>query len=377
MSTFNLFVQLAAATGRPVVFFDFETAGLDAPPVEVALVAFGSEPTPSDTLAAVKENLGRPVIALGPPSTIGDLATFAMASRLNPGQPIRPGAMAIHGIKDADVRECPRFDDPEFVGLMHAIDGMDPIWCGHNVKRFDLPLAERCGILPHRPGRLVLDTIRWAQGAATRWPFPPCFDPTIGSSDPERGRVVPVCEMGLDGVRGDLGTLHLALCGWRFEGAHGAMSDVIANVRVASRLFDLWMAQMFADMQRAAEGGTLDVQNALRLLLDACDLPPEGYTGHDKWLKLVRWTDAAGRECQDHEVQKGKHRGRMLTELSVSDMRWIRDLPDVDDGTRAAIDRWLSVATTTETFAGKASTPSPIGAEVSTAAPVQRKRRSS
>ena len=31
MSTFNLFVQLAAATGRPVVFFDFETAGLDAP----------------------------------------------------------------------------------------------------------------------------------------------------------------------------------------------------------------------------------------------------------------------------------------------------------------------------------------------------------
>lgn len=374
MSTFNLFVQLAAATGRPVVFFDFETAGLDAPPVEVALVAFGPEET-SDTLAAVKENLGHPVIALGPPSTIGDLATYALTSRLNPGQQIRPGAMSIHGIKDADVKECPRFDDPGFVGIMHALDALDPIWCGHNVKRFDLPLAERFGILPHRPGRLVLDTMRWAQGAATRWPFPPCFDPTIADSDPDRGQVVPVCEMGLDGVRGDLGTLHLALCGWRFEGAHGAMSDVLGNIRVAARLFDLWMSEMFADMQRAAEAGTLDVQSALRLLLDACDLPPEGYTGHDKWLKMVRWTDAAGRECQDHEVQKGKNRGRMLTELSVSDMRWIRDLPDVDDGTRAAIDRWLSVATTTETFAGRASTPSPVAAETSTAAPVQRKRR--
>ena len=31
--------------------------------------------------------------------------------RLNPGMPIPPGATAIHGITDADVADCPRFED--------------------------------------------------------------------------------------------------------------------------------------------------------------------------------------------------------------------------------------------------------------------------
>ena len=370
MSTFNLFVQLAAATGRPVVFFDFETAGLDAPPVEVALVAFGPEET-SDTLAAVKENLGHPVVALGPPSTIGDLATYALTSRLNPGQPIRPGAMSIHGIKDADVKECPRFDDPGFVGLMHSIDSLDPIWCGHNVKRFDLPLAERCGILPRRPGRLVLDTMRWAQGTATREPFPPCFDATLGASDPHRGHVVPVCELGLDMMRSSLSALHAGLCGWRFEGAHGAMSDVLANVRVASRLFDLWLSDAFGQMSRHAAVGGLDVHGALDLLLAACDRPPEGMTGHDGWLKVITWTDAAGRECQDYEVQKGKHRGKMLGEMSINDMRWIRDLDDIDEATRTVLSGFIEVATACDTFDGKPATSPPVSAD----APVTRRKR--
>ena len=31
--------------------------------------------------------------------------------RLNPGMPIPPGATAIHGITDADVADCPHFED--------------------------------------------------------------------------------------------------------------------------------------------------------------------------------------------------------------------------------------------------------------------------
>lgn len=360
MSTFNAFIQLAGATGRPVVFFDFETSGIDNPaagllfpPVEVALVVFGAgDIMESEALASARSMLSTPVVACGPPSTIGDMATFAISTRLNPGCKIRPSAKAVHGIGDNDVADAPAYNDPALVDLLAQIDAADPIWCGHNIVTFDLPVAERCGMLPRRAGRRHLDTMRWVNGLGTYEPYPPCFNPTIGASDPERGQVVPVAEVGLPHFRSRLESLHLALCGWAFEGAHGALADVVANVRVASRLFDLWLFDGFEVMKAQAEAGNFDPGKVLDLLLSNCDRPPAGMTGHDGWLRQIDMGDGA----IDFEIQKGKNRGRLLGESSVSDMRWVADLPDIDESTRTVLRGFIEVATACDVFDGKAAT---------------------
>ncbi|MCI5779365.1 MAG: 3'-5' exonuclease [Lentisphaeria bacterium] len=59
--------------------------------------------------------------------------------RLNPGMPIPPGATAIHGITDADVADCPRFED--IAEKLYAyLDGCD--LAGYNIAGFDVPLLE-------------------------------------------------------------------------------------------------------------------------------------------------------------------------------------------------------------------------------------------
>lgn len=64
----------------------------------------------------------------------------AYQARVNPGMPIPARVSEIIGIRDADVKECPRFSKiaPEVAAFIGAAD-----LGGFNVERFDLPVLER------------------------------------------------------------------------------------------------------------------------------------------------------------------------------------------------------------------------------------------
>jgi len=56
--------------------------------------------------------------------------------RINPGIPIPPESQAIHGITDADLKDCPTFDQ-----VVHEIKAFigDADLAGYNSNRFDIP----------------------------------------------------------------------------------------------------------------------------------------------------------------------------------------------------------------------------------------------
>ncbi|MDA0990138.1 MAG: 3'-5' exonuclease [Verrucomicrobia bacterium] len=81
--------------------------------------------------------------------------------RINPGIPIPVETTMIHGISDADVRNCPRFSDLA-PAIMKIFENAD--LCGFNVSRFDIPmLVEEMGRAGHvfdLTDRHVLDAQR-------------------------------------------------------------------------------------------------------------------------------------------------------------------------------------------------------------------------
>jgi DNA polymerase-3 subunit epsilon len=98
---------------RPLVVFDLETTGIDVEKdriVQIALIRIepGGERTTFETL-------------------------------VNPEQPIPPGATAVHGIKDEDVRDQPTISQirREVEGLLTDVD-----LAGFNSVNFDLPLLQ-------------------------------------------------------------------------------------------------------------------------------------------------------------------------------------------------------------------------------------------
>jgi len=123
---------------RCLVAFDFETTGLQ--PFCDRIVEFG----------AVKFDCSGTVI--------GQFQELA-----NPGQPISPGAMAVHGITDADVRGCPPLAEVlrRFVEFIGPSDNLP---FAHNAK-FDV------GFLAHEmareglpfTGHTILDTMEVAR----------------------------------------------------------------------------------------------------------------------------------------------------------------------------------------------------------------------
>jgi DNA polymerase III subunit epsilon len=57
--------------------------------------------------------------------------------RINPEMPIDPKAIAVHGIKDEDLKDCPTFKSIAQT-LANAFEGCD--FAGYNSNKFDLPL---------------------------------------------------------------------------------------------------------------------------------------------------------------------------------------------------------------------------------------------
>ena len=104
-------LDLITRTRRPLVFFDFETAGLSgATPVEFAALVWAPWCEPEMDALSVRAR------EAAPPGL-----WMASSGRLNPGRKIDPGAQRVHGISDADVAKAPRWDDMEQRAFWRAL----------------------------------------------------------------------------------------------------------------------------------------------------------------------------------------------------------------------------------------------------------------
>lgn len=96
---------------NPLIFFDLETTGTDTVHDRIVEISY---------LKAF-------------PNGKEEVRT----KRLNPEMPIPPGATAIHGISDEDVKDCPTFRQIA-KSLADQMEGCD--LAGFNSSRFDIPL---------------------------------------------------------------------------------------------------------------------------------------------------------------------------------------------------------------------------------------------
>jgi DNA polymerase-3 subunit epsilon len=232
-------VELSLKLRRPLAFFDIETTGLD--PVRDSIIEF----------AGVK------VLPNGREQVLELL--------INPGVPIPPAAIEIHGIDDERVK-----DAPTFAALAQDIRGF--LWgcdlAGFAIKRFDLPM--------------LLGALRTA-GAPLD---------TSGVS------VIDCCDIF---HRREPRTLEAAVkfyTGERHEDKHIAMGDVRATIAVlAAQLYH------YADLPRDVEG----LHKAF----------------HDKDM-----IDLSGKLRLVHGIPVinfGKFRGKPVSSMQTSYLRWMLD----------------------------------------------------
>jgi DNA polymerase-3 subunit epsilon len=99
---------------RPLVVFDLETTGTDPATDKIVEIS---------------------VLRIAP-----DGERELRTRRVNPGRPIPPGASAVHGIRDEDIREEPKFGQIAR-GLIDFLGDAD--LAGFNIARFDVPLLDR------------------------------------------------------------------------------------------------------------------------------------------------------------------------------------------------------------------------------------------
>ncbi len=158
---------------RPLAVFDIESTGLNRTTDRIIDLA---------------------IVCLRP-----DGSRASRTFRVNPEQPIPAEATAVHGITDDDVKDAPPFRD---VAGEVAACLMDCDLAGFNVLRFDIPLLQaefqRAGVPFSMEGRRVLDAQRIYHLKEPR----------------------------------DLAAALQYYCNDDHAGAHGALADVEATVRV-------------------------------------------------------------------------------------------------------------------------------------------------
>lgn len=159
---------------RNLIFFDIESTGLNVLRdriIQLALIRYHQDDSP----AVEKEYL------------------------INPGIPISPEAMAVHGITEEDVR-----DKPSFEALAEEIFDFigDADLAGYNSNRFDVPL------LMEEFGRCGIDF------------------------DIDRRRTIDVQRIFYKMEPRTLSAAYKFYCGGTLENAHDALEDVRATVAV-------------------------------------------------------------------------------------------------------------------------------------------------
>jgi len=122
------------ALQRPLAFIDAESTGVDPRYARIVrLTVFVVQP---------------------------DGSTTCRTALMSPGEPIPPGATAVHGITDDDVADCPSFRSYAR-SLAGTLDGCD--LAGFAIERFHLPLLQaefmRAGVAFDVSGRNVIDVM--------------------------------------------------------------------------------------------------------------------------------------------------------------------------------------------------------------------------
>jgi DNA polymerase III subunit epsilon len=187
-----------------------------------------------------------------------------LSLRVNPGIPISPEALKIHGIIDAQVAGEPTFRKLawDIFGFLENCD-----LCGFNILDFDLPLLEnefkRAGVAFSRNGRQFIDTM-----AIFHKKVP--FDPK---------------------ARRNLETAYLKYCGKELKNAHSAGNDARACAEI------LWgQLEKYNDLPRDVPGLCLICSSGREDYLDT--------VGRFVWI---------GEEAA---FNFGKHAGRLLRDIA-------------------------------------------------------------
>lgn len=219
---------------RPLVCFDLETTGIRID--------------------------GDRIVEIGLVRVEPDGSKREYRTLINPEMPIPPQATAVHGIRDADVRDAPRLADAaaEIVAFFEGAD-----LAGFNSVGFDAPLLEcelrRAGVDFSLAGRRHLDAMRLFHAMEPR----------------------------------TLVAAYAKYCGKDLTGAHAALADVQATLEVLDA-----MVGRYDELT-----GDVDA-------LHAISNPDEG-----RWVDRTRkfeWDDH-GRAC----FTFGKHRGKPLQDVAA------------------------------------------------------------
>ena len=225
---------------NPLLFFDIESTGLNVATDRIVEISL------------VKVSPGAP----GQPNDV-EIKT----RRINPTIPITPGAQAVHGISDEDVKDCPTFKQVA-KSLAKLMEGCDI--AGYNSLKFDIPM-------------LAEEFLR----AGIEFDF-------------RKRKLVDVQNIFHKKEQRTLKAAYKFYCGQNLDNAHSAEADTMATYEVLE-----------AQLDRYANDEEEPLQNDVAYL--------------SKYSCQTRFVDYAGRiALNDNDVPVfnfGKHRGRPVADV--------------------------------------------------------------
>ena len=243
------------ALKNPLLFFDIESTGLNVASDRIVEISI------------VKVSPGGP----GQPNDVE-----VKTRRINPTIPITPGAQAVHGISDEDVKDCPTFKQVA-KSLAQLMEGCDI--AGYNSLKFDIPM-------------LAEEFLR----AGVDFDF-------------RKRKLVDVQNIFHKKEQRTLKAAYKFYCGQNLDNAHSAEADTMATYEVLE-----------AQLDRYAHDEEDPLQNDVAYLA--------------KYSCQNRFVDYAGRivlgDDDEPVFNFGKHRGRRVVDVLVKEPSYYSWMMDGD-----------------------------------------------